>query len=109
MVEGSIVHFKHSTTLLIYIWPTLNSDSLCKHIPLCMLNFFFLLSQNYGSFLESSSVACCTMCSSYLFWQMGERRDKAIKELRDQLAAKQQCGAVGAEKQNIWKPLVSRL
>ncbi|EOY11757.1 Encodes alpha-helical IF-like protein isoform 3 [Theobroma cacao] len=35
--------------------------------------------------------------------RMGERRDKAIKELRDQLAAKQQCGAVGAEKQNIWE------
>lgn len=30
---------------------------------------------------------------------MGERRDKAIKELRDQLAAKQQL-VVAAEKQN---------
>ncbi|OMO86239.1 hypothetical protein CCACVL1_09706 [Corchorus capsularis] len=35
--------------------------------------------------------------------RMGERRDKALKELRDQLAAKQQCGAVGAEKQNFWE------
>ena len=34
---------------------------------------------------------------------MGERRDKALKELRDQLAAKQQCGAVGAEKQKFWE------
>lgn len=32
--------------------------------------------------------------------QVGERQDKAIKDLRDQLAAKQQSGAVGAEKQN---------
>lgn len=31
---------------------------------------------------------------------MGERRDKAIKELRDQLAAKQHSGFEGAEKQN---------
>lgn len=31
---------------------------------------------------------------------MGERRDKAIKELRDQLAAKQQREIVGADKQN---------
>ncbi|MFQ6650210.1 hypothetical protein Gotur_022176 [Gossypium turneri] len=34
---------------------------------------------------------------------MGERRDKALKELRDQLAAKQQRGGVGAEKQNFWE------
>ncbi|KAJ1425551.1 myosin-11-like isoform X1 [Sesbania bispinosa] len=32
--------------------------------------------------------------------RMGERRDKAIKELRDQLAAKQQRGVVTEEKQN---------
>ncbi|XP_014511059.1 nuclear envelope-associated protein 2 isoform X1 [Vigna radiata var. radiata] len=32
--------------------------------------------------------------------RMGERRDKAIKELRDQLAAKQQREIVGADKQN---------
>jgi len=31
---------------------------------------------------------------------MGERRDKAIKELREQLAAKQHSGVVGEEKQN---------
>lgn len=35
--------------------------------------------------------------------RMGERRDKALKELRDQLAAKQQIAAVGAEKQNFWE------
>ncbi|XVF31527.1 hypothetical protein REPUB_Repub16aG0153300 [Reevesia pubescens] len=35
--------------------------------------------------------------------RMGERRDKALKELKDQLAAKEQCGAVGAEKQNFWE------
>lgn len=35
--------------------------------------------------------------------QMGERRDKALKELRDQLAAKQQSEAVGAEKPNFWE------
>ncbi|KAG4111675.1 hypothetical protein ERO13_D13G116700v2 [Gossypium hirsutum] len=35
--------------------------------------------------------------------RMGERRDKALKELRDQLAAKQQSGGVGAEKQNFWE------
>lgn len=34
---------------------------------------------------------------------MGERRDKALKELRDQLAAKQQVESVGAEKQNFWE------
>jgi F0F1-type ATP synthase assembly protein I len=34
---------------------------------------------------------------------MGERRDRALKELRDQLAAKQQNAAVGAEKQNFWE------
>lgn len=34
---------------------------------------------------------------------MGERRDKALKELRDQLAAKQQSGGVGGEKQNFWE------
>ncbi|QCE07229.1 hypothetical protein DEO72_LG9g2246 [Vigna unguiculata] len=32
--------------------------------------------------------------------RMGERRDKAIKDLRDQLAAKQQREVVGADKQN---------
>ncbi|KAF5454245.1 hypothetical protein F2P56_023924 [Juglans regia] len=35
--------------------------------------------------------------------RMGERRDKALKELRDQLAAKQQSSSVGAEKQNFWE------
>ncbi|XP_022743192.1 nuclear envelope-associated protein 2-like [Durio zibethinus] len=35
--------------------------------------------------------------------RMGERRDKALKELKDQLAAKQQCGVVGAGKQNFWE------
>lgn len=37
---------------------------------------------------------------------MGERRDKAIKELRDQLSTKQQAGAAGAagaEKPNFWE------
>lgn len=34
---------------------------------------------------------------------MGERRDKALKELRDQFAAKQQGEAAGAEKQNFWE------
>lgn len=38
---------------------------------------------------------------------MGERRDKALKELRDQLSTKQQAGAAaaaaGAEKQNFWE------
>ncbi|XWS58049.1 hypothetical protein CRYUN_Cryun08bG0001800 [Craigia yunnanensis] len=35
--------------------------------------------------------------------RMGERRDKALKEIRDQQAAKQLCGASGAEKQNFWE------
>ncbi|KAE8702685.1 hypothetical protein F3Y22_tig00110482pilonHSYRG00639 [Hibiscus syriacus] len=36
--------------------------------------------------------------------RMGERRDKALKEFRDQLAAKQQSAAgVGSEKQNFWE------
>ncbi|KAL7003198.1 Nuclear envelope-associated protein 2 [Sarracenia purpurea var. burkii] len=35
--------------------------------------------------------------------RMGERRDKALKELRDQLATKRQSGEVGGEKQNIWE------
>ncbi|CAK9187971.1 unnamed protein product [Ilex paraguariensis] len=35
--------------------------------------------------------------------RMGERRDKALKELRDQLATKQQDGFVGLEKQNFWE------
>ncbi|KAG6702483.1 hypothetical protein I3842_07G035700 [Carya illinoinensis] len=35
--------------------------------------------------------------------RMGERRDKALKELRDQLAAKRQNSSVGAEKQNFWE------
>jgi hypothetical protein len=35
--------------------------------------------------------------------QMGERRDKALKELRDQLAAKHQSAAMGAENQNFWE------
>lgn len=38
---------------------------------------------------------------------MGERRDKALKELRDQLSTKQQAGAAaaaaGVEKQNFWE------
>lgn len=34
---------------------------------------------------------------------MGERRDKALKELRDQLAAKQQGETVSGEKQNFWE------
>uniref|UniRef100_A0A5B7A7M3 Putative myosin heavy chain, cardiac muscle isoform-like isoform X1 n=1 Tax=Davidia involucrata TaxID=16924 RepID=A0A5B7A7M3_DAVIN len=35
--------------------------------------------------------------------RMGERRDKALKELRDQLATKQQGGDGGIEKQNFWE------
>lgn len=35
--------------------------------------------------------------------RMGEQRDKAIKELRDQLAAKQQDAPVGTQKQNFWE------
>lgn len=35
--------------------------------------------------------------------RMGERRDKALKELKDQLATNQQDGAVGIEKQNFWE------
>lgn len=53
---------------------------------------------------------CVTLCYSQItfVWvceQMGERRDRAIKELRDELAGKQQIGAVGAEKQipNFWE------
>jgi len=43
----------------------------------------------------------------FIVWvceQMGERRDKAIKELRDQLAAKQQREVAAADKlnQNFW-------
>ena len=36
---------------------------------------------------------------------MGERRDKALKELRDQLATKQQGQGrdAGSEKQNFWE------
>lgn len=39
----------------------------------------------------------------YSLKQMGERRDKALKELRDQLATKQQGGDLGSEKQNFWE------
>ncbi|KAF5739956.1 myosin-11-like isoform X2 [Tripterygium wilfordii] len=35
--------------------------------------------------------------------RMGERRDKALKELRDQLAAKQQDPAANPEKHNFWE------
>ncbi|KAG8363964.1 hypothetical protein BUALT_Bualt19G0077100 [Buddleja alternifolia] len=35
--------------------------------------------------------------------RMGDRRDKAIKELRDQLAAKQSGSPLGTEKQNFWE------
>ncbi|GMH11371.1 hypothetical protein Nepgr_013212 [Nepenthes gracilis] len=35
--------------------------------------------------------------------RLGERRDKAIKELRDQLATKQQGAAESGEKQNFWE------
>lgn len=35
--------------------------------------------------------------------RMGERRDKALKELRDQLVTKQQGEAAGVEKQNFWE------
>ena len=34
---------------------------------------------------------------------MGERRDKALKELRDQLVTKQQGEAAEMEKQNFWE------
>lgn len=34
---------------------------------------------------------------------MGERRDRALKELREQLAGKQQGAPVGMEKQNFWE------
>ncbi|CAO2836838.1 unnamed protein product [Amaranthus hypochondriacus] len=37
------------------------------------------------------------------FQRMGERRDKAIKELRDQLALKQQLAAKSNEKENFWE------
>ncbi|KAB1202054.1 hypothetical protein CJ030_MR8G029133 [Morella rubra] len=40
---------------------------------------------------------------SSILQQMGERRDKALKELRDQLAAKQQSAALQAEKHNFWE------
>ncbi|KAK4476766.1 hypothetical protein RD792_015926 [Penstemon davidsonii] len=40
-------------------------------------------------------------CLSVL--QMGERRDKALKELRDQLAAKQFVVPSSSEKQNFWE------
>lgn len=39
----------------------------------------------------------------WLSSQMGERRDKALKELRDQLAMKQQGGGGTADKQNFWE------
>ncbi|KAA8545305.1 hypothetical protein F0562_020089 [Nyssa sinensis] len=35
--------------------------------------------------------------------RMGERRDKALKELRDQFATKQQGGDASTEKQNFWE------
>ncbi|KAF8401225.1 hypothetical protein HHK36_012154 [Tetracentron sinense] len=35
--------------------------------------------------------------------RMGERREKTLKELRDQLAMKRQEGAVGVGKQNFWE------
>lgn len=35
--------------------------------------------------------------------QMGEQRDKALKELRDQLAAKKQSATMSAEEQNFWE------
>lgn len=35
--------------------------------------------------------------------RMGERRDKALKELRDQLSTKQQSGSDATEKPNIWE------
>ncbi|KAK6915726.1 hypothetical protein RJ641_020843, partial [Dillenia turbinata] len=35
--------------------------------------------------------------------RMGERRDKALKELKDQLATKQHSGAGSMEKQNFWE------
>ncbi|KAL1802156.1 hypothetical protein ACET3Z_030803 [Daucus carota] len=35
--------------------------------------------------------------------KMGERRDKALKELRDQLATKQQAEVSGVDKQNFWE------
>ncbi|KAI8555365.1 hypothetical protein RHMOL_Rhmol05G0169400 [Rhododendron molle] len=35
--------------------------------------------------------------------RMGERRDKALKELRDQLATKQHGGDWGSQKQNFWE------
>ncbi|RWR95168.1 nuclear envelope-associated protein 2-like protein isoform X1 [Cinnamomum micranthum f. kanehirae] len=35
--------------------------------------------------------------------RMGERRDKALKELRDQLAMKQQGGGGNLDKQNFWE------
>lgn len=35
--------------------------------------------------------------------QMGERRDKVLKELRDQLATKQQPEVSGVDKQNFWE------
>ncbi|PSS00250.1 Cingulin-like protein [Actinidia chinensis var. chinensis] len=35
--------------------------------------------------------------------RMGDRRDKALKELRDQLATRKQGGDMGGEKQNFWE------
>lgn len=35
--------------------------------------------------------------------RMGERRDKALKELRDQLVTKQQGGVTGGESHNFWE------
>lgn len=34
--------------------------------------------------------------------QMGEKRDKAMKELRDQVTGKQMNESVSGEKQNFW-------
>ena len=42
-------------------------------------------------------------CVFYSLRQMGERRDKTLKELRDQLATRKQVGDMGGEKQNFWE------
>ncbi|GFZ09626.1 hypothetical protein Acr_21g0002250 [Actinidia rufa] len=45
----------------------------------------------------------CLSSVQHSQFAMGDRRDKALKELRDQLATRKQGGDMGGEKQNFWE------
>lgn len=74
-------------------------------VPFLLLFFGGHALPSSWSYFRCQIAISCTINWLFLFIiQMGERRDKAIKELRDQLAAKKQAiSEANNDKQNFWE------